>query len=167
MSGSSCSSLQYSKQNECASHHPSFMHTSRGETGLQRISERVDGAERALLDAASGLAVTLLLLFPSEVAPKSRKIRQDLAATPTLNWLPHKLLCDSDHVVRISEYGVRLFYSEQVLTSLWTSCTDRWPLTECCTDAAMPLTARENNHICVVCHPVAPVWPLCEHDFVS
>lgn len=65
--------LQYSKRsNECASHHPPFMHTSRGETRSQRIREGVDGAKRVLVDAASGLAVTLLLLFPSEVATKSK-----------------------------------------------------------------------------------------------
>lgn len=134
MTWSSFNSTQYRKQNECAWHHPPLMHTSRGETRSQRISDRVEVTEWALVDAASVLAVTLLLLFPSEVVPKSRKIREDLAGTRTLTWLHHKLLCDSDHVVWISEYGVRLFYSEQVLTSLWTSCTDRWPLTECCTN---------------------------------
>lgn len=164
MTRSSCSSLQCSKQNECASHQPSFMHTSRGETGSHRISERGDGAERALVDAASGLAVTLLLLFPHEVTPKSKKIREDLAATPMLNWLPHKLLRDSEHVVRISEYGVRLFYSEQVLTSLCTSCTDRWPLTECCTDWLLRRWLPERTIIFV---SSATPSPPCEHYFVS
>lgn len=91
---SSCNSAQHSKQNQCASRHPSFMHTSRGGTGSRRISGRVTGSERPLLDAASVLAVTLLLLFPSEVASKSRKIREDLAGARTLNRLAHKLLCD-------------------------------------------------------------------------
>lgn len=29
------------------------------------------------------------------------------------------------------EYGVRLFYSEQALTSQQTSCSDHWSLAEC------------------------------------
>lgn len=99
MTWSSFNSTQYRKQNECAWHHLPLMHTSRGETRSQRISDRVKGTEWALVDAASVLAVTLLLLFPSEVVPKSRKIREDLAGTRTLNRLHHKLLCDSDHVV--------------------------------------------------------------------
>lgn len=79
----------------------------------------------------------------------------------TLTLLPHRQLYDSDHVVWISEYGVRLFYSEQVLTSLWTSCTDRWPLTECCTNWLLCHSLPERTITFVL--PACPS-PSCRPD---
>lgn len=54
---------------------------------------------------------------------------------PPLTLLTHKQLYGSDHVVWMAEHVVRLFYSEQALTSQHiASATEHWPLTDCCTN---------------------------------
>lgn len=139
MTSTSCNS-RGSQQNEWASHHPSFMHTARGESGSQRISVRVRerGSDRCSIrpgcDSASPVSLWRSVQVQKDPVEFWLVNTQTHTHAHTLTPLPHRQLYDSDHVVRISEYGVRLFYSEQVLTSLWTSCTDRWPLTECCTN---------------------------------
>ena len=118
----------------CMKHEVSVCHT-----GL--VWER----DEVLTDADSALAPTLTLLFLSEGRSKFRKIREPLAGThththththtPPLTLLTHKQLYGSDHVVWMAEHVVRLFYSEQALTSQHiASATEHWPLTDCCTN---------------------------------
>lgn len=160
MTRSSCSSLQYSKQNECASHQPSFMHTSRGETGSHRISE-----SRRCWAGAGRCSIRPCCDFASPLSPWSNaQVQKDrrgfgchtdaeLTAPQTVTW---QRPC-----------GLNIWIWSQIILQWTSSHLSLYKLYWSLTInrvlhwlAATLLTARENNHICVVCHSVAPLWAL-------
>ena len=128
-------------QSKRASHCSSFMHEARGECLSHRISVRERwGTDWCRLSLGSN-SDSLISVW------RTVQVQKDQGAsgwhththththTPPLTLLTHKQLYGSDHVVWMAEHVVRLFYSEQALTSQHiASATEHWPLTDCCTN---------------------------------
>lgn len=144
---SSCNSTQYRKQNVCASYHLPFMHSSRGETGSQRIreSERdwvVTGG--CSLSPGCDFASPLSLWSSSQVQKDPRGFGWHTGTEPTA---PQTVMwqqpCGPNNWIW-SRIILQWTSSHLSLDKLYWSLTINRALHQL---AAMPLTARGNNRI--------------------